>query len=108
MTATAALELYRLLDAAGVRCWVIGGWGIDALVGRMTRSHHDLDLLVHRDDVAAYDAAVRSVDSSARSSGTRTARSPWPRACTTRRTSISTPTGDRSTCTWSTSMPPAW
>lgn len=60
MTATAALGLYGLLDAAGVRCWVMGGWGIDALLGRETRSHHDLDLLVHREDLLSYDAAVRA------------------------------------------------
>lgn len=61
MTASAALGLYLLLDASGVRCWVMGGWGVDALLGRQTRSHHDLDLLVHREDLANYDAAVRSV-----------------------------------------------
>lgn len=61
MTAAAALGLYQLLDAAGVRCWVMGGWGVDALLGRATRSHHDLDLLVHREDLAAYDETVRSV-----------------------------------------------
>lgn len=32
--------------------WVDGGWGIDALIGRQTREHQDLDLVV---DVAAVD-----------------------------------------------------
>ena len=30
--------------AAGLRCWVAGGWGVDALLGRQTRVHRDLDL----------------------------------------------------------------
>jgi lincosamide nucleotidyltransferase A/C/D/E len=41
-----AISLYRALGAAGAPVWLIGGWGVDALVGRQTRRHHDLDLLV--------------------------------------------------------------
>lgn len=32
------------LDAVGLRTWVAGGWGVDALVGRETRMHRDLDV----------------------------------------------------------------
>lgn len=32
------------LDEEGIRAWLIGGWGIDALLGRQTRRHLDLDL----------------------------------------------------------------
>jgi len=32
------------LHGAGLRVWVAGGWGVDALVGRQTRVHRDLDL----------------------------------------------------------------
>ncbi|NYJ05884.1 nucleotidyltransferase domain-containing protein [Petropleomorpha daqingensis] len=38
------------LDEAGVRCWLAGGWGVDALVGRQTRVHRDLDLVIDRAD----------------------------------------------------------
>jgi lincosamide nucleotidyltransferase A/C/D/E len=31
---------------AGPRCWIAGGWGIDALLGRQTRRHYDLDLVI--------------------------------------------------------------
>ena len=41
------------LTAAGVTAWVDGGWGVDALLGRQTRAHDDLDLVVSGDDVAA-------------------------------------------------------
>ena len=40
-------EVFRVLDAlkeAGVTCWLEGGWGVDALVGRQTRPHRDVDL----------------------------------------------------------------
>jgi lincosamide nucleotidyltransferase A/C/D/E len=49
-------RVVALMDAIardGVQCWVAGGWGIDALLGRQTRRHHDLDLVIDdaRDDV---------------------------------------------------------
>ena len=46
---TPAWRVLRLLDevsASGVQAWVAGGWGIDALAGRQTRRHHDLDLVI--------------------------------------------------------------
>ncbi len=46
MTEASAGELCRLLNLAGIRYWVVGGWGVDALLGRCTRSHKDLDVLV--------------------------------------------------------------
>lgn len=36
------------LSAAGVSAWVAGGWGVDALEGRVTRVHEDLDLVIDR------------------------------------------------------------
>jgi lincosamide nucleotidyltransferase A/C/D/E len=38
------LEILADLGEAGCSVWVAGGWGVDALVGRQTRSHRDLDL----------------------------------------------------------------
>lgn len=38
------------LTEAGCRVWIGGGWGVDALVGRQTRAHRDLDLAVDADD----------------------------------------------------------
>lgn len=45
------------LDEAQVAWWLLGGWGVDALVGRQTREHRDLDLAVDRSD---WDAALRA------------------------------------------------
>jgi lincosamide nucleotidyltransferase A/C/D/E len=40
------LAILGAVEATGTRLWVAGGWGVDALVGRQTRAHRDLDLLV--------------------------------------------------------------
>ena len=38
------LAVLELLRDAGADVWISGGWGIDALAGRQTREHRDLDL----------------------------------------------------------------
>jgi lincosamide nucleotidyltransferase A/C/D/E len=40
------LRVLQALDGAGVEPVVMGGWGIDALVGEEQRLHRDLDLIV--------------------------------------------------------------
>lgn len=40
------LAIVDALRAEKVRLWVLGGWGVDALVGHQTRQHRDLDLLL--------------------------------------------------------------
>jgi lincosamide nucleotidyltransferase A/C/D/E len=52
--ASQVLSLLGQLDAAGVRAWVAGGWGVDALAGRQNRQHYDLDLVIS-DDPGVYD-----------------------------------------------------
>ncbi|MFI5691936.1 nucleotidyltransferase domain-containing protein [Kribbella sp. NPDC051586] len=52
MTEMTAERVLELLDAlAGLEVWVDGGWGVDALVGRQTRPHGDLDLGVARPEL---------------------------------------------------------
>jgi lincosamide nucleotidyltransferase A/C/D/E len=46
------VRILDLLAGADVRCWVDGGWGIDALLGHQTRDHRDLDLVVEEDGLA--------------------------------------------------------
>jgi lincosamide nucleotidyltransferase A/C/D/E len=48
-----ASRILGQLEAAGLVVWLDGGWGVDALVGRQTRPHQDLDLVIARDDLAA-------------------------------------------------------
>jgi lincosamide nucleotidyltransferase A/C/D/E len=59
MDATEVLRVLAVLDAAGVRAGLTGGWGIDALLRRQTRSHGDADLGVPAEAVdSAIDALV--------------------------------------------------
>lgn len=51
MTKEEAIYLYQLLHANMIPTWIIGGWGIDGLLGEQTRMHKDLDILVLVDDV---------------------------------------------------------
>lgn len=46
MLAHDVLEIADRLDAAGVRAWLDGGWGVDALIRHQTRDHEDLDLVI--------------------------------------------------------------
>ena len=41
-----------VMDGLGAHLVVAGGWGIDALIGRQTREHRDLDVLVPESFVA--------------------------------------------------------
>ena len=59
MTASDVLEVLDRLEAAGVRSWVDGGWGVDALARAETRDHGDLDLAL---DHGQLDVARRALE----------------------------------------------
>jgi lincosamide nucleotidyltransferase A/C/D/E len=68
MQARDVFEVLDALSARGVRHWVIGGWGVDALLGAKTRDHDDLDLAIgaapvqrRRADVAAARRALEAL-----------------------------------------------
>jgi lincosamide nucleotidyltransferase A/C/D/E len=42
-------DVLGTLEEAGVRAWLVGGWGVDALLGEQTRPHKDLDLVFDAD-----------------------------------------------------------
>jgi lincosamide nucleotidyltransferase A/C/D/E len=46
MDVSAVLDVLDVMEVAGLRPWLIGGWGVDALLGRQTRRHRDLDLVL--------------------------------------------------------------
>ena len=50
MTRQDVVRIYHLLATHGIKIWVDGGFCIDALVGRATREHGDLDIAVERGD----------------------------------------------------------
>jgi lincosamide nucleotidyltransferase A/C/D/E len=51
MNGNDVLEIVNTLEQAGIDVWLDGGWGIDALVGKQTRKHTDLDVVVALDKV---------------------------------------------------------
>ena len=57
MEATDVLEVIDALSEAGVPAWLVGGWGVDALLGTVTRTHGDADVLV-RDSSNGHERAV--------------------------------------------------
>ena len=52
MDASSLLAVVDLLEAEGIAVWLDGGWGVDALLGRQTREHDDLDVVVELADVS--------------------------------------------------------
>jgi len=52
MEAAEVLDLYNALGSLGVEIWIDGGWGVDALLGKQTRLHRDLDIAIQHKDVA--------------------------------------------------------
>lgn len=51
MKAKDAAKLYRLFEDNGIQVWIDGGWAVDALVGKQTRKHDDLDIAMYHKDV---------------------------------------------------------
>src|ERR1700680_5085395 len=50
MTAADVLTVSAAVAHTTDRWWIGGGWGVDALVGRQTRKHVDLDLVISDDE----------------------------------------------------------
>jgi lincosamide nucleotidyltransferase A/C/D/E len=40
------LQVLAALESAGIDAWLDGGWGVDALLGRQSREHEDVDVVV--------------------------------------------------------------
>jgi len=47
----ALAEFDGLVQEAGIRYWLFGGWAVDFYAGRITRPHDDVDVAVWLDDV---------------------------------------------------------
>jgi lincosamide nucleotidyltransferase A/C/D/E len=46
MNAADVLGFLDLVEDHGVRVWLDGGWAVDACLGRQTRKHADLDIVI--------------------------------------------------------------
>lgn len=50
MRAEDVINIYNLLEENDINVWIDGGWGIDALLGKQTRPHNDLDIAIYHKD----------------------------------------------------------
>ena len=51
MSAVDVVNFLDRIENLGVKVWVVGGWGVDALLGIQTRQHDDLDIVIQRKDM---------------------------------------------------------
>jgi uncharacterized glyoxalase superfamily protein PhnB len=72
MTSDAVLQFLALMEASSIDVWLDGGWGIDALLGKQTRLHGDLDIIVRVDDVPRLEAVCRTSEYLRQPGGTAT------------------------------------
>jgi lincosamide nucleotidyltransferase A/C/D/E len=55
-----AIVMARLIES-GIEAWLDGGWGVDALLGKQTRDHEDLDLVVELGRVDSIQEALKDL-----------------------------------------------
>lgn len=58
MTAADVVAFLDGMDGLGIRIWLDGGWAVDACLGRQTRRHGDLDIVIEERNVPAAVAAL--------------------------------------------------
>ncbi len=54
MTSADVIDLYATLENLGIKIWIDGGWAVDALLGKQTRSHADLDIAIQYKDTPKF------------------------------------------------------
>ena len=52
MKMNTVVSLIKQFESSGIDIWIDGGWGVDALLGKQTRPHNDLDIVVQQKDVS--------------------------------------------------------
>ena len=75
LSVEAVTDLLRGMDA---RWWIAGGWALDLHLGRQTRPHHDIDVLVLRGDLPGVRERLRSWDLHAADPPGAGRLRPWP------------------------------
>jgi lincosamide nucleotidyltransferase A/C/D/E len=58
MTGSDVRSVIEAAEQAGLTIWLDGGWGIDALLGRQSRVHHDLDVVVETSRLGVFQTAL--------------------------------------------------
>ncbi len=52
-------RLLQFFEAIDILVWIDGGWGVDALLGKQTRDHSDLDIVVQKKDLPKLTQALK-------------------------------------------------
>ena len=60
MTEADVCAILDLAAGLGVRLWLDGGWAVDAWLGRQTRPHRDVDIIVETAPASKLVAALRA------------------------------------------------
>lgn len=54
MNAKDVINLYTKLESLGIKIWIDGGWAVDALLEKETRTHTDLDIAIQCKDIPQF------------------------------------------------------
>jgi len=60
MTSADVIDIYFTLGGLGIQIWIDGGWGVDALLGRQTRPHKDLDIALEDQHLVRFERFLAS------------------------------------------------
>ena len=60
MNVNDAVDLLEKIEHIGVDVWIDGGWGVDALLGRQTRPHNDIDVFIQKKDATVFTEMLKS------------------------------------------------
>ena len=69
MTASDVVAIYDACEATGIHIWIDGGWSVDALLGKETRPHADLDIAIETGNVPALRKRLQVLNTGAQKSG---------------------------------------
>jgi len=69
MTAKALVVLLKVFEEASLEVWLDGGWAVDAVLGKQTRPHKDMDIIVRVSDLPKLRDALESRGFSVRQGG---------------------------------------
>lgn len=53
-------ELKAVCDIHNLNFWILGGWGIDALLNKITREHNDIDIIISYSDRKLFQGIVKT------------------------------------------------
>jgi lincosamide nucleotidyltransferase A/C/D/E len=54
------VDLLKRTENIDVDMWITGGWGVDALLERQTRTHNDIDIFIQKKDTNAFTGMLNS------------------------------------------------